>query len=107
LIFIRASLQRHFDILDGNKELKLFFELLIQIEASHHLLQIEAIRLISSNAPSTTPYFPEESPASGDRLDEFKGVAQSLQLSETQDTRSLGGSANKQAPRAIRKISQL
>jgi hypothetical protein len=34
-----------------------------------------AIRLISSNAPSTTPDFPEESPASGDRLDEFKGVA--------------------------------
>jgi hypothetical protein len=27
-------------------------------------------------APSTTPDFPEESPASGDRLDEFKGVPQ-------------------------------
>jgi hypothetical protein len=36
---------------------------------------LKAIRLISSNAPSTTPDFPEESPASGDRLDEFKGVA--------------------------------
>jgi hypothetical protein len=37
-----------------------------------------AIRLISSNAPSTTPDFPEESPASGDRLDEFKGVAKNI-----------------------------